>query len=203
MSSDDLLVMHVLRIKGATPPVALADLTGLDPSAVDAVLATAVVFGHAVAKEGRQLTYRLTPEGKEAAAKLLREGTTPEDTAAAQALDKVFLPLNNDLKALTTDWQIRNGEPNDHTDAAYDAAVVARLAAVSDAIGAALPQPGGPLTRMSRYRPRFASALARVQAGELAAFARPMADSFHDAWMELHQDLLLTLDRQRDEADGH
>lgn len=203
MSADDLLVLHVLRVKGATPPATLTELTGLDPSAVNAVLTTAVVFGHAVAKEGRQLTYRLTPEGKEAAAKLLREGTTPEDTAVADAVYEAFLPLNTELKALTTDWQLRDGEPNDHLDPTYDAAVVVRLAAVSDAIGAALPSADGPLARIARYRPRFASALARVQAGELAAFARPLADSFHDAWMELHQDLLLTLDRQRDASDGH
>lgn len=201
--SDDLLVLHVLRIKGATPPATLADLTGLDPSAVSAVLTSAVVLGHAVAKEGRQLTYRLTPEGKEAATKQLREGTTPADTAAAEAVYAAFVPLNNDLKVLTTDWQVRDGQPNDHTDPVYDGAVIVRLAAVSDAINAALPAPDGPLARMSRYRPRFASSLARVQTGELAAFARPLAESFHDAWMELHQDLLFTLDRPRDAADGH
>jgi DNA-binding MarR family transcriptional regulator len=201
--SDDLLVLHVLRVKGATPPAALAELTGLDPSAVNMVLTTAVVSGIAVAKEGRQLTYRLTPAGKDAAAAMLREGITAEDTKAAEALYEAFLPLNAELKTLTTAWQLRDGQPNDHTDAGYDAAVIERLAGVSEAIGAALPAADGPLARMSRYRSRFASAVARVQAGEHAAFARPMAESFHDAWMELHQDLLLTLDRERGADDGH
>jgi hypothetical protein len=39
--------------------------------------------------------------------------------------------------------------------------------------------------------------------GDTAAFARPMSHSYHDVWMELHEDLLLTLGRERDAADGH
>lgn len=200
----DLLVMHTLRVKGMANAETLAAITGLDPSQVSGALTTAVVSGHAVVKEGRLgTTYRITPEGKEAAAKLLAESMDPASIAVAEKLDAAFIPLNDDLKALTTDWQMRGGEPNDHTDAAYDGAVIDRLAAVAASISQALPQADGPLGRMARYRDRFDSALARVRAGENAAFARPMADSFHDAWMELHQDLLLSLNRERSAADGH
>jgi hypothetical protein len=48
---------------------------------------------------------------------------------------------------------------------------------------------------------RLAAALDRVRGGEVAAFARPMADSYHDIWMELHQDLLLSAGRERGAAD--
>jgi hypothetical protein len=200
---SDLLVLHTLRVKGMCAPDAFPGLTGLDPSQVSAALTTAVVSGFATVKEGRMTVYRLTPDGKEAAAKLLADSMDPASVAAAEKLYEAFIPLNDDLKALTTDWQMRNGEPNDHSDPAYEAAVIGRLAAVASAISDALPQAGDPLGRMALYRTRFDSALARVQAGENAAFARPMADSFHDAWMELHQDLLLSLNRERSAADGH
>ncbi len=203
MSESDLLVLHTLRVKGLVTPQALADLTRLDPSEISAVLTTAVVSGHASVREGKAVNYRLTPEGKAHATELLRKSVDAPAQAAAERIYEVFLPLNNELKELTTDWQMRDGEPNDHSDPAYEAAVIGRLAAVGTAIGAALPQPGEPLGRMARYRERFDSAVARVQAGDNTAFARPMADSFHDAWMELHQDLLFTLDKERSAADGH
>ncbi|HEX3611479.1 MAG TPA: AMP-binding protein [Sporichthyaceae bacterium] len=195
----ELGVLHVLRVRGATDPAALPRLTGLDGPAVEDVVGKAVAAGHALLREGRGVTLRLTPEGKEHAAALLRAEATPESTAAVEAVYMDFLPLNTELKELTTAWQMRDGEPNDHTDADYDATVIERLAAVDAGIAAALATE----SPLSRYRPRFAAALTRVRAGELAAFARPMADSFHDAWMELHQDLLFTLDRERSAADGH
>jgi hypothetical protein len=196
---DELAVLHVLRVRGATDPGALPALTGLDETGVEDVVGKAVVAGHAVVREGRTRTVRLTPEGKGHAAALLREEATPEGTAVTEAVYAAFLPLNTELKQLTTAWQIRAGQPNDHADAEYDAAVIDRLAAVEAGIAGALPAD----SPLGRYGPRFAAALARVRAGELAAFARPMADSFHDAWMELHQDLLLTLDRERGTDDGH
>lgn len=200
---SDLMVLHTLRVKGATAPEVLAKLTGLDRSQVDGALTTAVVHGFAVARDGRDRTFRLTPEGTAHAAQELHKHTDAAATAAAEQLYEAFLPLNAELKNLTTAWQIRDGEPNDHADSRYDAAVVKRLARVAAAIGRALPEADAPLGRMARYRERFDSAVARIDAGEHAAFARPMAESFHDAWMELHQDLLLTLGRERTESDGH
>jgi hypothetical protein len=197
--SDELAVLHVLRVRGATEPAVLPSLTGLDAPTVEDLVGKAVAAGHAAVREGRTRTVRLTPEGKEHAAALLRAEATPESTAAAEVLYASFLPLNTELKELTTAWQMRDGQPNDHTDAEYDATVIDRLAVVEAGIADALPAE----TPLGRYGARFAGALARVRAGDLAAFARPMADSFHDAWMELHQDLLLTLDRERGADDGH
>jgi hypothetical protein len=36
-------------------------------------------------------------------------------------------------------------------------------------------------------------------AGDRAAFTAPLVESYHTVWFELHQDLLLTLGRQRGE----
>ena len=48
---------------------------------------------------------------------------------------------------------------------------------------------------------RLSAALEKVHGGDTAAFARPMYDSYHDIWMELHQDLLLTSGHQRGAGD--
>lgn len=55
--------------------------------------------------------------------------------AQAERLYAAFVPLNSELKELTSTWQLRDGEPNDHSpNAAYAAAVIGRLAAVCDGI---------------------------------------------------------------------
>jgi hypothetical protein len=59
------------------------------------------------------------------------------------------------------------------------------------------------LSRFRGYQERLPAALERLEKGDTAAFATPMSASYHCVWMELHQDLLLTLGRERDEADGH
>jgi hypothetical protein len=46
--------------------------------------------------------------------------------------------------------------------------------------------------RMSRYGSRLSAALARVDAGERDAVARPLAGSYDEVWTELHRDLELT-----------
>jgi hypothetical protein len=53
----------------------------------------------------------------------------------------------------------------------------------------------------SRYalRPRLTTALEKVKAGDQKQFTGVMCGSYHDVWMELHQDLLLTLGIDRAE----
>ena len=49
------------------------------------------------------------------------------------------------------------------------------------------------LDRYGHYGPRFTAALARLDAGELEWFTKPLIDSYHTIWFELHEDLLSTL----------
>lgn len=202
-SSPEMLVLHFLKLKMLASDAALAAMTGLPEDDVRKVATAAVDAGLATVREGRMSGYKLTPDGVQRAATLLADDVAdPARVEALEAVYAAFLPLNERLKVVTTAWQLRDGAPNDHTDAAYDAGVVDDLAAVSDDACAALESATG-LARLGVYAGRFRSAVARVRAGENAAFARPMADSFHDAWMELHADLLASLHRERSAADGH
>ena len=59
------------------------------------------------------------------------------------------------------------------------------------------------LPRFARYAPRLTNAVDRVRAGEVDWFTKPVLDSYHTVWFELHEDLLATLGIERgEEPDG-
>ena len=210
-SAADLLVMHVLRVKGFVDGDAVVDAAGLEAGEVDALLAGLADAGHARHREGRMSGWMLTPEGRvrgEAllAAELEATGVRP----AVEAAYRDFLEVNQGFLGLCTDWQLRpdpdapDGDPivNDHADAIHDAAVVARLGEADDVMREVCGGLAEVLARFDGYGQRFADALARVRAGEVEWFTRPMIDSYHTVWFELHENLLATLgiERTREQA---
>ena len=81
-------------------------------------------------REAREL-WQLTPVGREEHRIALAEDVG--GTHVASLLHDhyhTFLQLNDRFKSLCGDWQLRDGAPNDHSDAKYDAAVVKRLVAL-------------------------------------------------------------------------
>lgn len=199
---ERFLAVHALKVKGLASAKDLAEITGRE----DLAPVLEELAGEELVKlrTGRVGGYALTKAGREAHPALLAAAVTDDERAGAARTYASFLPVNDRFKHVCTRWQLRDGgEPNDHADADYDTAVVAELAAVHGEIVEALAPVVEAAPRFGRYPARFAAALDRVQAGEGAAFARPMSGSFHDVWMELHEDLLLTLGRARDAADGH
>ena len=210
-SAADLLVVHVLRVKGFVDGDAVVAAAGLEAGEVDALLAGLADAGHARHREGRMSGWMLTPEGRargEAllAAELEATGVRP----AVEAAYRDFLEVNQGFLGLCTDWQLRpdpdapDGDPivNDHADAVHDAAVVARLGEADDVMREVCGGLAEVLARFDGYGQRFADALARVRAGEVEWFTRPMIDSYHTVWFELHENLLATLgiERAREQA---
>jgi hypothetical protein len=49
------------------------------------------------------------------------------------------------------------------------------------------------LPRMARYSARLHEAAGCVERGESNRFTGVMCESFHDIWMELHEDLIVML----------
>jgi hypothetical protein len=86
---------------------------------------------------------------------------------------------------------------NDHGDAEYDRGVVERLAAVDEGVRPVTADLAAALERYDRYGPRLAAALDRVRAGDGDWFTKPLVDSYHTVWFELHEDLMATLGIQR------
>lgn len=201
--TDRFLAVHALRIKGLASADDLAEVTGV--ADLGPVLDQLVADELVKLRTGRVSGYALTKAGREAHPDLVATHVTQEERTAAEAIYQAFLPANGRFKEVCTRWQMKDGgqQPNDHSDADYDAKVIEDLATTHEEIVAALAPADGVAPRLARYGPRFASALERVRAGDNAAFARPMSHSYHDVWMELHEDLMVTLGRQRDAADGH
>ena len=58
------------------------------------------------------------------------------------------------------------------------------------------------LARFGGYRGRLSNALARAREGGVDWVTRPVIDSYHTVWFELHEDLLATLGRTRSAERG-
>jgi hypothetical protein len=194
-----LLVLHGLRLKGFAEAETLAALAGLPADAVSTELDALADAGLTLHRDGRLSGWTLTPAGRAEHA----AGTSAAVDAAGvrDAIDRAyraFLGLNGELLAVCTAWQMRDESTlNDHTDAAYDAGVVDRLGALNDRIAPVLDALEETLERFRPYRERLDAALGKVRAGDNDYFAKPMIDSYHTVWFELHEDLLSTLGLER------
>ncbi len=189
------LVLHALRIKGFSSAATLAELSTVDADSTAAILVELAESGHTKFFEAREL-WQLTPEGKE------RHAAELADVAGAAGAGlrfhyEPFLELNTQLKELCTAWQTRDGEPNDHTDERYDAERLADLDRFNASCAAVLDGFADVVPRFAAYRHRLTGAAARALNGETKMFTGVMCGSFHDIWMELHEDLiqLLGVDR--------
>lgn len=199
---ERFLAVHALKVRGVASAADLADITGTDLGPVLEELT-----GEELVKlrTGRVGGYTLTKTGREAHPALLAGAVTDDERAGVAKTYEGFLPINGRFKDICTRWQMRDGgaEPNDHSDPDYDSAVIDDLAQVHEEVVAVLAPAADASARFGRYPVRFEAALQKVRDGDVAAFARPMSSSYHDVWMELHQDLMLTLGRERGADDGH
>jgi pyruvate, orthophosphate dikinase len=118
---------------------------------------------------------------------------------AAAALD-AFLPLDQRMKTTVTAWQMRDEQTvNDHTDEAYDAAVLADLRSLHADAAGWLRSLGDAVPRFGQYLARFDRAVAAVDAGDARFVASPRVDSYHSVWFELHEDLIRLAGRTRED----
>ncbi len=206
-SEPRLLVLHGLRLKGFAEAASVAEGAGLPEGEAEELLRSMAGEGLATRRDGRVSGWSLTADGKAEHRRLV--GEELDASGAKVVVDDAyrrFLELNPELLAVCTAWQLRSaGETsvvNDHSDPAYDASVVARLAAVDDAVQPVVDELAIALQRYERYGGRLGSALERVQAGDGDWFTKPIIDSYHTVWFELHEDLLSTLGLERSAEAG-
>lgn len=183
---------HALRIKGFAKVETIAEVADLPVSVVEEHLQGLVAREWAQFREAREL-WQLTQVGREE-----HHIALTEDVGGAHMSEQLrdayhdFLQLNDRFKTLCGDWQLRDGQPNDHSDAAYDAGVVQRLVALNDEALPVVERMGQVLARLAPYGPRLARTCQAVVGGETKMFTGVMCGSYHDVWMELHEDLILT-----------
>jgi hypothetical protein len=183
---------HALRIKGFAKVDTIAEVADLPGSLVTEHLGDLAGREWAMFREAREL-WQLTPVGREEHRIALAEDVGGTHIAARlHAPYQTFLEINERFKSLCGDWQLRDGKPNDHTDAEFDQAVIARLVALTDDAAPVVDEMSMVLARLAPYRPRLVQTCQRVVAGETKMLTGVMCGSFHDVWMELHEDLILT-----------
>jgi hypothetical protein len=176
-------VLHELRIRGTA-----ADEGEVADRLVDA--------GFAIR---RRDVLMLTPAGRAEADGRFR--LADDDESAVQAAYDRFLPLNQRLLQICTDWQLRPGNvPNDHSDKPYDWEVVDRLVTLDEQTGPVVRSLGRRVSRFAQYRDRLRGARRRVQDDEHDWLLSPRIDSYHTVWMQWHEDLLLALGREREQG---
>ena len=207
-SHPDLLVLHALRLKGFAEPPAVSEAVALDEPAVTERLMSFQERELVRRRDGRVSGFMLLPAGKELHAALLdADRAAARCDAEIESAYAAFLAHNETFKQVCADWQLRTvgvrQVANDHTDAAYDNAIAERLTRLQPDVALVLDDLAAAIERFAPYVWRLEDAATRFVAGDPAALARPLARSYHDVWMELHEDFLVTLGRDRSVADGY
>ena len=206
VASDPAFVtLHVLRVRGVTPTDEIAVVTGLDPVDVEQLMQRHRDEDFVTLRSGSLPGWALTRLGRdEDAQRAAHELSGAGLVSTVDALYRKFLELNPTLLRLCTDWQllppIDNKTPpelNRHDNAEYDAEVLSRLMKVDGAVQPICDGLANALARFGNYGPRLSAARVRVEAGEHDWMTKPMIDSYHSVWFELHEDLLATLGIER------
>ena len=193
-------VLRILMVKGYGTPESVAAALLSTPDVTSGLLDGLVADGLAEVVAGSS---RLTAHGKSAGRQQMGADSDAWGIENAVAALDAFLALDQRMKVTVTAWQMRDIDGaqafNDHSDPAYDARVLAELAALhADATAWLQPLAGG-LPRLAIYLGRLERAIAAARGGDHRYVASPRVDSYHGAWFELHEDLIQLAGRSRAE----
>jgi pyruvate,orthophosphate dikinase len=199
---DDLTLLRSVRLKGLADARLIAETIGGAEDEVAQSCGTLVARG-LLAATARGL--RLTGDGRILLAELSAAERAGLDDSALQEAYGAFCRVNDRLKAAISAWQTRQSHADDPAPArdaaARERAIIDRLAEIHAATAPVLAVFERLVPRLARYRTRLDAAIGRIGAGDHAFIARPIIDSYHTVWFELHEDLLALTGRSRaDEA---
>lgn len=184
---EKLSLLQTLRFKGRAQVGLVSAATGMSESEVRAHLRDLVADEYVLQNSDR---YLLSPAGRELLNNLLNEERQALDGIAFGEAYERFVPINSEYKRLIHAWQVRDGSPNNHEDPGYDQDIVDRVTALHGRFETLLQTLIDQAPRLARYRQRFSTALEKVRMGDTAWLTRPLIDSHHTVWFELHEDLI-------------
>jgi hypothetical protein len=197
----ELKVLQAVRLKGLVSPDDLAATVDEADDAVAETVAALTQSGLLVVGK----TVQLSPDGRARLAELLAAERSTFDADAVSAGYDAFRGINADFKALVTDWQLKDGEPNTHEDTDYDAAVLGRLDDIHARVIPIIRDVADHLPRLASYAAKLDRARQKIIRGESIWLTRPIIDSYHTVWFELHEELIVAcgLTRQGEAEAGH
>ena len=201
-SAPRLLALHALKLKGFADVGPLALAAGVAPENMTSQLAELSEEGLVAHREGRLPGFSLTAKGRTEHERLV--AVDVEDSGRRSDIDdcyRRFLPVNVEVLEACTAWQLKQAGGvrvvNDHSDAEYDREVTTRLSAQHSVALPICADLADALVRFQSYGRRLQHAFERVMAGDPDWFTRPVIDSYHTVWFELHEDLLTSLGIER------
>jgi hypothetical protein len=107
-----------------------------------------------------------------------------------------FLDVNGPFKELCTDWQLAAA-----TQQSARVAFEAELEGIAAGAETALTAAATTASWFGPYAARLDNAVERLRGGDDRYLISPRLDSVHSVWSECHEDFLVTLGRERSEAD--
>lgn len=138
----------------------------------------------------------LTEAGNQHHAGLLDALRVDLDVEAIHGLYERFLAVNQPTKSKCAEWQ-KLGDDDD--EARF--MIATDLQDILERVSMPIKRTADHLPRFANYPPRMGAALGKVLGGENEYLTSPTVESFHNVWMECHEDYLLTLGISR-EAEG-
>ena len=128
-------LLQVLCIKGRAKPEAIEAAIEVDPTAtIEQCERDGLI-------ENTKLGYRITDLGRQRVDELYAH-EREHAGAVIEEVYETFLPINDEVKQIVTDWQMREVDGqlvlNDHQDPAHDESVITRLHDTDAKVSAAL-----------------------------------------------------------------
>lgn len=194
---DELTLLQAVRLRGRVGTTDLAATLDEDGASVVAAVRDLAEAGLLVDGD----TVRLSPDGQVRLAELLADERRGIDGDSLTQTYDEFRGVNREFKSLVSQWQLKHDEPNDHTDAEYDGAVLRRLDGVHQRVLPILASASAQLPRLDAYSAKLSAALDKIHAGDAVWLARPMIDSYHTVWFELHEELIGAAGLTREDED--
>lgn len=201
LEDPQLQVLNAICLKKMANVGEVADATGLSVTDVEAALG--ILEGHGLVAGAAA---RWLPTNDAVPAVEAWAAAAHGDIRGAAHVEKLharFEEVNVAfLQAMSAWQQIPVGDrtvANDHTDAEYDAKVIAGIEGLVRRLGRIIDRLAQDVPRLTLYAARFEAALGEVGAGRIEYVARPTVQSVHNVWFEFHEDLLRILGKERRE----
>jgi len=140
----------------------------------------------------------LTEDGQTRHAELLEAERADIDLEAVRALYERFLAVNQATKSKCAEWQNLS---DDEVDGRF--VIATDLQEILERVSATMTRTATHMPRFATYPPRLQGALDKVMEGQWEYLTSPKVESFHNVWMECHEDYLVTLGISREEEGSY
>lgn len=190
LTDEEFSVLNAVYLRKMVTVEAIEDITGLEPASIGDVVARLVDRG-LVADVGGGHCMLEQPAGVSAAIAAYDERYADlRSSEEVMAWHERFEVLNAQFLQVISAWQT-SGEEESALDKVLKL-VDRQIKALSSFTS---------VPRYRRYADRLSAAVEKVEQGQTEYVTSLSIDSIHNAWFELHEDILTVIGRPRDVAE--